>query len=362
MASLINQTSSSSSTLDVNESLEYYLFLVVVDLVLATASTIGNTLLLLTVYCDPCRNLRTPPAVLVTNLGVADLLHGLGSGYTSAIYGLLIYLGKPERNSNFVVLIIANSVLTIIVSTCTILAMSVDRFLAVLSPITYTARISTKKFALVIVGIWVYAVLFNVLGVARLSLALFSLLYCHLHISFPVLILIIIYSKTLRVLREHRQEIEELTLHNRDTTSAASRRADIRERKMVSAFLIVLLLFFVSFLPHYVALNLMYFCGSSCTEAFSYKLFKSISLRFSIISCILDPFVYAWRVPKYRQAFKSMAKFARRRRNVVDTLEGVQESRIIREIELQGRIRKESPCAELKKSVSLRSWTLVGLV
>lgn len=56
---------------------EYWLTLAVVGFALSAVTVVANSILLATIWHDPLRSLRTPPCLLIANLGLADLLVGL---------------------------------------------------------------------------------------------------------------------------------------------------------------------------------------------------------------------------------------------------------------------------------------------
>ena len=66
-------------------------------------------------------------------------------------------------------------------------------------------------------------------------------------------------------------------------------------------------MFYISYMPQYIALHLHFFC-TSCHESTTFHKIVLVLLRFWYINSAINPFVYAWRVPKYRQAFSDCWK------------------------------------------------------
>ena len=60
--------------------------------------------------------------------------------------------------------------------------------------------------------------------------------------------------------------------------------------------------------------------GPVCAVSKGFQVFLHIAYRFLILNCCLDPFVYAWRIPKYRRAVRTVFKrcYRFRRRNAID--------------------------------------------
>lgn len=100
---------------------------------------------------------------------------------------------------------------TDIVSSGTLVALSFDRFFAVLSPLQYKAQLTkTKRRVKVVIAlIWIYSLTFPSLPLMEVPISLFFILNCHLHISVPILVLPVVYWKTFRALRVHNNQVKE---------------------------------------------------------------------------------------------------------------------------------------------------------
>ena len=81
----------------------FYLCLVIYDAIIALATSLGNFLLLVVIYRDPLRCLRTPTTSLIANLGVADFFVGafLGFGRTVEMYFLCKGHQEPQYLNTF---------------------------------------------------------------------------------------------------------------------------------------------------------------------------------------------------------------------------------------------------------------------
>ena len=182
------------------------------------------------------------------------------------------------------------AVVTNIVSSCTITAMSLDRLFAVSSLHQYAARVTKAKIKIFIAVVWIYSVLFSSLGRMGVSVTLVVVLYCHIHVSACGIL-------TYRV-RWHNIQVRNLA-DEREKIDVVPKR---RKRKTVSAFLLVLISFYLTFLPQYIAQNI-YLLSPSFAERSSFKFFLYASNKFLFLNCTLNPFIYAWRIPKYKRAF-----------------------------------------------------------
>lgn len=274
----------------------------VVSFFLASTAVLSNVLLLVTIYRDP-RNrnqlCRKPVTLLVVNLSVCGLLSGIVPGYVSFVHG--IYSIHQGKILGVQLTIIAVAILTNIVASCTISAMCFSFWFGVSSPFQYKTRLTKAKIKVFIAVIWIYSLLFLSLYGMGVSKPVFVLLYCHLHVSLPLIILPLVYWKTYRALRLHGNKVLNLA-GGRQQMAFAHRN---RERKMISAFVLILVLFYVSFIPQFIAHNISAF-RPSLKETVGMKLFHYISNTFTLVNCSLSPFIYAWRIPQYRQTFKAV--------------------------------------------------------
>lgn len=287
----------------IRSDLEYgRLTLMFIDFLLASTASIANSLLLVTIWKDPHRNLRSPSTNLVINMAVADFMAGFLSGFLLTAYDGLRFIGETRKSLEK--LIVVNSVIgvaSIIVGCCNVVAMACDRWLAVSAATNYRTIVTAKRLNSLIVVFWMYAIGFMaLLFYPAIPDAVYELLFCHLHVSLPLVVLPAVYWKTFRALESHSRRMANLGPGLGNERRMSSKTVN-GERKITKAFAIVLCLFYVAFLPYVVAINLRNFCPV-CAGSKGFEVSFHIAFRFLILNCSMDPFVYAWRVPKYRRA------------------------------------------------------------
>ena len=285
----------------------FFISQAILSIVFATSALLSNVFLMITVCRNTNLNQRiwqTHATYFVVNLSICDLLAGLVPGYGGLFYNISILRGQTRESLvGLQSLIVAAAVMTNIVSSCTIVLMSYDRWLAVSSPLLYKARVTKAKIKAAIASTWIYSLIFSSLPFLGVALSLFSLLYCHLHVSVPLIILPVLYWKTLRALRHHNNQVQDVADDNgRREMDKAHRN---RERKMVSAFLLILVFFYLSFCPQFIAQNVLVFYPDAINQE-SFSFFLYASNKFLLVNCCLNPFIYAWRIPTYRRAFREI--------------------------------------------------------
>lgn len=274
----------------------FFLSLAVVGFALSAVTTLGNSALLLTIFRDTRRLLQTPPSLLIANLCVSDLMVGLIAGDLVAVKDVYRFqhLPVPDKLDPILCLVL---VLSLFVSSGTIIALSCDRYIAVMHPLKYRSTITKTRVKISIVLIWAVAMALCLLPLTGVPENIFKIVYAHTHASLPAMLLTVMYFKVFRALGERKRELRDAGI----TSAMRSKIALDRERNMVVTILIVLALFYVTVLPEFIALHLMYFC-KTCEESLTFHKLEIVFSRFLFLNSAVNPFVYAWRVPKYRQA------------------------------------------------------------
>ena len=297
--------SSNSSSLidDSSEGIpqRYLLSQIVVGPLLAIPAVLSNLILLITIYRGQLP--RTSVTLLIINLSVCDLLFGLIPGFGSIYYDINLFIDrKREKLLAARLTIIIAAVITNIVSSCTIAAMAFDRLFAVSVPLQYRTLVSKKRIKVCIAVFWVYAVFFASLAHV-VSTTVFVLMYVHLHVTLPLIVLPLIYWKAYHALRSHNSQVRNFS-NTRDTEQMSLAHRS-RERKMISAFLIVLVLFYTTFAPQYIAQNILV-AQPSLSKIESFIFFLYASNKFLLVNSFLNPFIYAWRIAQYKKAFQEV--------------------------------------------------------
>ena len=309
-----NGTSSTSSLPELNIysqlSPTFYLCLVVLDAFFAFVITSGNFLLLVTIYRDPFRCLRTPTTFLIANLGVADFLVGafLGFGRTVEMYFLYLGQQEPPYLNTFQYFI---GGLAVFAAVSSIMAMSWDRFVAVTDHLNYKSRVTVKKVKFCIAAIWLNALFLAVLPAAGVRKVNFLFAYCYSHVVLPAIVLTITYIVIFRRLSQKLRNIEQQV--SSENSSIDKRRNLYRERKLLLAILLVLIVFYTCFTPYFVKVHLWFFC-EECENNASFLTYHFISNDILSLSSLLDPVIYAWRLQRFRKTFLKVLGL---RRNIV---------------------------------------------
>ena len=132
-----------------------------VTIVSALVATVGNFLVVLAVFLDPNKNLRSPFHYFVTNLGLADLIVGLLTSPLAAIY--LISEGLKQPNQQFRVWMHMTYFISCTASLLSLTALALDRYTAITYPLLYRAKLNPTRSFLVSIMIWTVSILFSLI-------------------------------------------------------------------------------------------------------------------------------------------------------------------------------------------------------
>lgn len=288
-------------------SLEVCLSSTVIMSMVASVTVVGNFLLLLTIYLNYGHLFRTPSTLLIANLGFSDFLVGLLVGFPVAVRDAYRYYGTGQKEITEIIGVFIG--LTMFVNGSSTIALSVDRYIAVSDPMRYRLRVTRKRIKISVILLWISSALLCCLQFTGIGKKVYVNIYLHTHATIPIFVLTAVCIKMIQALKRHR-----LDMQNQRNSSFQKRREMERERKMAKTVFIILALFYLTLLPAYITLHLMHLYRGSNFELRSiFRQVDFIATRFLFVNSAIDPFVYAWRIPKYRQGFMKIMSFVKHR-------------------------------------------------
>ena len=275
------------------------------NLVVGVLAVIGNFLLCVTIYKDPYRRLRSTATYLVVNLAVADLLTGL---ITEPLYAAFEISNFMDKEVN-ILYVIGESTAYVFVnaSILSILTLSLDRYVAVQYPLSHGQKMDRNRIVTIIVLLWTYSLLFSLLRFMGVPKDVFY--WLDLHVNYTLFggiligLYVSIYCTIKRQLAQslhtqgYNSETRRQPIHNEIETKIKS------ERKMTRTVFLLLLVAIACMLPLYIMLHVELLC-ESCMEIPLVATVSKLSEPILFLNSGLNPFLYAWTIPKYRQALK----------------------------------------------------------
>ena len=221
----------------------FFMTLAVVGFLLSAVTTVGNAALLLTIFRGTRRLLQTPPSLLITSLCVSDLMVGSIAGNLVALKDVYRHQDRPvpDKLDPVVRLVLG---LTLLVCSGTIIALSYDRYVVVMHPLKYKSTVTRERVKLFIIVMWTVSLAVCFIPMIKIPEKILALVYAHSYASIPIIVVTVMYIKVFRALGKRKRELIDAGI----TKEMRSKVVLDRERRMVLTILIILALFYMTFL------------------------------------------------------------------------------------------------------------------
>ena len=278
----------------------------VIMFVLEAFTVVGNAFVVAVIALDPLKNIRRNPSNhLVLSLAVADFMVGATISFFSgwwyihyAAYNEDLFDGATESGA------IAKFEL-VAISTANLLALGIDRLIAITVPLRYSYTVTKPRVRIVIASTWFYFVglaiiltFFPLKGIIKQDF----IFNCHGVVTFAGLV--ITCSIVIRALHKQSNAMKHLS------GSCNTLRITVqREKKVTNGSIIITVVFIACFVPFFICQLMEYFC-TICSIKYPEVLmvFRIVALLLVVINSMVNPYIYAYRLPKYFQAFKYLGK------------------------------------------------------
>ncbi|XP_066267302.1 adenosine receptor A2b-like [Branchiostoma lanceolatum] len=268
---------------------------ITIEIIIAVAAVIGNSFVCIAVYKN--RRLRGTTNYFIASLAVADICVGL----LGIPFSIITYLRLPD-NFHGCLMMLSFIIITTQSSIFSLLAIAVDRYIAIMNPLRYEYLMTTRTAR------WAIAATWN-LGPSQNGCAFTDVIDFNYFVYFnffgcvltPLLIMGFIYSTIFWSVRKQLRSIKSTDI----TTSAIEKKKKYfkKEVKAAKSLAIIVGLFAVCWLPLHTLNCITHFCGGLC--AFPYELLMT-SILLSHANSAVNPVIYAFRNRDYRNTFKSL--------------------------------------------------------
>ena len=255
----------------------------------------GNLLIVLAIFIDPNKDLKSPFNYFVANLAISDLVVGFIVDPMSAVFH--VSEGVAKELPTDVVYLHIPYFISCTASVLSLAALTVDRFLAITSPLAYRTKLNPKRAGFVSAGIWAFSLSFPFIYLVTGFLT-YSFVFAHTAIMATFVIMLLTYLKIYRVFKDQVIEWDSLDQSNED--NQAKRQAVRWEQKVTKTFMIMLALFLACYLPSCICIYITNLC-SSCSCTFIHWA-RDVHFLLILANSGVNPFVYALRFENFRKA------------------------------------------------------------
>ena len=283
----------------------------------AVVATVGNFLVILAVFLDPNKDLRSPFNYFVVNLGLADLIVGLLNTPLAAIY--LISEGLKRPNQQFRVWMHMTYFISCTASLLSLTALALDRYVAITYPLLYRTKLSPFRAFFVVFLVWILSILFSLIYFV-VGYNKFRFVFANTVIAVTFAVMIFTNVKIFKYLRCQVRQWD--AMHDSTEENLAMKQAVKREKKITKTLLIVLAIFLAFYVPSCICIYIINLC-TTCNCVFIHWV-RDIQFVLVMMNSGVNPFVYAWRLQSYRKAFKSILSCracVRRLRSISENLQ-----------------------------------------
>ena len=295
----IQESNNNSSSVDNSQVVEiafYFSFFLIVS---SLFKVVCNGCLLLVLYKDPCKTLRTPSTVFIGNLS----LTGIGAGMTYepvlAILGVLRY--KMFCNDQLQTVVLSTAAILWKNSILTVLAFTVVQLIAVASPLKHAKKITSKKVLTANVMILVYSVTSSAIFQYS-GWWLRQIFRCLHYILFPTATLVI-YVILYRAYKHQISQGSSLGCESGDELQGWIKKR-FRQQQYMTFNLILVLTTFIGTQAATVP-SLIYDLHEYQESIMALYLALSMT-GFLSLKLVFDTILFAWRFPQYREALRAL--------------------------------------------------------
>ena len=230
---------------------------------------------------------------LLLSLACLDVAVGLFSQPLHTVF-LINWLRSDSPSCNTQQVRTISSSLFSAASFLGVVAVSVDRFVAVHLHLRYQELVTHRRFVIVVIGIWVYSVFVSLM----ILLGLLSTrdLISTIIAAFGFLITFVVYIRIHQTVRRQKNHFQSIQIRD-EAQSEEIKNLTVLIKSAVGIFY-VYLVFLICNLPHLICMAVIPIYGSSIALK---KLFL-YSLTFMYLNSSLNPVIYCWKMRHVRHA------------------------------------------------------------
>ena len=230
---------------------------------------------------------------LLLSLACSDVAVGLFS-QPLYIFFLINWLRLHNPGCNTQQVRTISSSLFSTASFLSVVAVNVDRFLAVHFHLRYQELVTHKRVVIVVIGIWVHSAFVSLMVLWGLR-STRDLINSSIG-AFGFIITFVVYIRIYLTVRRHKNQIHSMQI--RDETQSEELKNFVVLIKSTVGIFYVYLVFLVCYLPFLICMAVIPIYGSNIALK---KLFL-FSLTLMYLNSSLNPVIYCWKMRRIRHA------------------------------------------------------------
>ena len=274
------------------------IFIYVVSLI----TILANSLLLLIFCVDPLKMFRNSTTYFLIGLAIVDLLTALVQESIYATCFIILFIKHPslQKCLPFMDFAFYFSAFSITVSLLIVFAFTVTQHIVVSSPLKYSRLVTKKRVFIIVVSIYLYTAIFCCLPLMGVPQKVKDGIDLFLH-NYAVVLTTIVFYILLHYKMKRKMETGN-TLQNESTSREESKHTQA-QRSFARLNVVLLTVLIVCFVPTMILMTIRLFVEDYRPPILIANLMTD---NLHYLKFMLDPFVYAWRMPKYRESLSKI--------------------------------------------------------
>ena len=271
-----------------------------ISMVLCLLTAPGNLLVCWAILRNPNNDLRMPFTILILNLAIADLIVGAIVDPLSVQYHIQEALRAPHTKGPIQALHIGFFI-SCTASVFCLGGLTLDRYLAITSPLWYRANVSYQRVSLISVMVWLCAVALSLLYL-KFGYINYGFIFANTAVLGTIFLLVFCYVGIFRRLRLQVRDLD--LIHDSKSENRAKLRAMLWEKKLTKTYFLMLAFFLFCFVPSCAAMYMVNWC-CAC-DCVTVHCLRDTHLLLVLLSSAVNPIIYGWRLLNFRKAFASL--------------------------------------------------------
>ena len=281
--------------------------------ILSVTTVTSNLLLLVAIWKDPMKCFRAPTTGFIVGISLADLVTALTTEpFFAANYYTAYFSGMDSVGEALQMLFKAGSIISTVAisySFLILLALSWSQYIAIKCPRNFK-RIVTRRNTIICNFLsLLYLLSFTALQFTGINEYLFLKVNLAVNSSFLSVNLVVILVLLNSAFRRHINHGRSLPAREIPSKQISGERRSTRQDNIehqftaVAIYLAAILL--LAALPHVITAQMYLYSSSLSPKATeNFRIALEISDLLLFLKVCMDTFVYAWRLPSYRQTVK----------------------------------------------------------
>ena len=175
-----------------------------------------------------------------------------------------------------------------------VVAVSVDRFLAVHLHLRYQELVSLTRVVVVVISIWVYNAFVSLI-ILWVPFNAWNLIRI-ITVAFGFIITLVVYIRIYQTVRRHKNHIQSMQIRN-EAQSEEIKNLTILIKSTVGIFY-VYIVFLICYLPYIICMAVIQIYGSNI----ALKKLYLYSMTLMYLNSSLNPVIYCWKMRHIRHA------------------------------------------------------------